>query len=89
MKGPDVAWVSKERWDKLTLQREKIQFPKLVPDFVIELQSETDNFIELKNKMSKWVEKRRKISMASEPTKPRNYCPILKEITMKFRSHKY
>lgn len=66
MKGPDVAWVSKERWDKLTLQ-EKKSIPKLVPDFIIELQSETDNFIELKNKMSKWVENGVKLAWLVSP----------------------
>jgi Uma2 family endonuclease len=55
MKGPDVAWVSKARWENLSL-KEKKSIPKLVPDFIIELQSETYNQAELKQKMVKWME---------------------------------
>lgn len=54
MRGPDVAWVQKERWDKLSLQ-EKKSFPKLVPDFVVELASETDKLDDVKDKMKKWI----------------------------------
>jgi Uma2 family endonuclease len=66
MKGPDVAWVSKERWEELTLS-EKKSIPKLVPDFIIELQSETDNITELKNKMSKWIENGVKLAWLVSP----------------------
>jgi Uma2 family endonuclease len=54
MHGPDVAWISKERWDSL-IASEKKSIPKIVPDFIIVLQSETDNIKELKQKMTKWV----------------------------------
>jgi Uma2 family endonuclease len=55
MKGPDVAWVSKASWENLSL-KEKKSIPKIVPDFIIELQSETYNQAELKQKMVKWME---------------------------------
>ena len=54
MRGPDVAWISKERWNQLSLKEQK-SIPQIVPDFIIELQSETDNIKELKQKMTKWV----------------------------------
>jgi Uma2 family endonuclease len=47
MKGPDVAWISNARWENLSL-KEKKSIPKIVPDFIIELQSETYNQAELK-----------------------------------------
>lgn len=55
MRGPDVAWITKERWDALRID-EKKSFPKLAPDFVVELASESDNIEELKQKMTKWIQ---------------------------------
>ncbi|MBN3896807.1 MAG: Uma2 family endonuclease [Nostoc sp. NOS(2021)] len=40
-RSPDAAWVKLERWEALTLEERK-KFPPLVPDFAIELRSETD-----------------------------------------------
>ncbi|QHV95812.1 Uma2 family endonuclease [Spirosoma endbachense] len=54
LKAPDVAWIRKDRWDALSLD-EKKSFPYLAPDFVLELQSDSDNINDLKSKMEKWV----------------------------------
>lgn len=54
MRGPDVAWVRKERWEELSFE-EKKSFPKLVPDFIVELLSDSDRLEEIKDKMKKWV----------------------------------
>lgn len=54
MKGPDAAFITNEKWNSLTLQQQK-SIPYLVPDFVIELRSDTDNLNELKSKMEKWI----------------------------------
>ncbi|GAB3506988.1 Uma2 family endonuclease [Spirosoma knui] len=54
MRAPDVAWISRERWESLSKQ-EKHSFPHLAPDFVLELESDTDNINELKIKMEKWL----------------------------------
>lgn len=54
MRAPDLAWVKKERWDALT-KAEKKSFAYLAPDFVLELQSDTDSLPELKLKMEKWI----------------------------------
>lgn len=54
-RSPDVAWVTNERWDLLTLeQREK--FPPLCPDFVIELRSRTDSLGQLQEKMLEYLQ---------------------------------
>lgn len=66
MKGPDVAWVAIGRWDNLSMA-EKKSIPKLVPDFIIELQSENDNISELKNKMGKWMENGVKLAWLVSP----------------------
>lgn len=55
MRVPDVAWIKLDRWNALTMA-EKKSFPRLVPDFIIELKSESDSLADLKAKMLKWVE---------------------------------
>lgn len=55
MRIPDAAWIRLDRWKALSMA-EKKSFLRLVPDFVIELKSETDSLTELKAKMRKWVE---------------------------------
>ncbi len=54
-RSPDVAWISRERWNGLT-EREQEQFPPLCPDFVIELRSATDSLTLAKKKMTDvWI----------------------------------
>lgn len=54
-RSPDVAWISRERWDGLT-EREKEQFPPVCPDFVIELLSPSDSLNTTKKKMQEvWI----------------------------------
>ena len=54
MRAPDLAWVRIERWTALS-KKEKHSFPYLAPDFIIELESDTDSLAKLKSKMKKWV----------------------------------
>lgn len=49
-RSPDVAWISRVRWEALT-EREQEQFPPICPDFVIELLSATDSLKVAKKKM--------------------------------------
>jgi Uma2 family endonuclease len=53
-RGPDAAWVSGERWKRLT-RDEQESFSKLAPDFVVELRSKSDNLKRLKEKMEEYV----------------------------------
>lgn len=55
MRVPDLAWISLDRWKALSMA-EKKSFLRLVPDFIIELKSETESLLELKAKMQKWVD---------------------------------
>ena len=55
MRVPDVAWIRIDRWNALG-DDEKKSFPHMAPDFVIELQSETDSLRVLQRKMIKWIE---------------------------------
>lgn len=54
VRSPDAAWVSKERWERLT-EKEKEQFPPICPDFVIELLSVSDELASTQLKMREWI----------------------------------
>ncbi|MFN6560962.1 MAG: Uma2 family endonuclease [Nostoc sp. ChiSLP01] len=54
-RSPDAAWVKLERWEALTPEQRK-KFPPLVPDFVIELRSETDRLQPIQEKMQEYIE---------------------------------
>ena len=47
---PDAAWMTKARWDALS-PKERQSFAQVVPDFVIEVCSPTDDLKKLKQKM--------------------------------------
>jgi Uma2 family endonuclease len=53
--SPDAAWVSNERLASLS-KRELRQFPRLVPEFVIEVMSPSDRLATAQKKMSLWAE---------------------------------
>jgi len=53
--SPDASWVSKERWEALTLSQQKEEFSPLVPDFVVELRSSSDTMKKLRDKMQEYI----------------------------------
>jgi Uma2 family endonuclease len=53
--SPDAAWVSNERLASLS-KRELRQFPRLVPEFVIEVMSPSDRLVSAQKKMKLWAE---------------------------------
>lgn len=54
-RSPDAAWVSRARWEKLN-EEERLKFPPLAPDFVVELRSTSDPLAGLMSKMDEYVE---------------------------------
>jgi Uma2 family endonuclease len=52
-RSPDAAWVELSRWEALTSEQ-RIKFPPLAPDFVIELRSATDRLPPLREKMAEY-----------------------------------
>ncbi|MDJ0661135.1 MAG: Uma2 family endonuclease [Crocosphaera sp.] len=54
-RSPDVAWISKERWDSLS-PRQKQKFPPICPDFIIELRSSSDRLQPLQEKMLEYLD---------------------------------
>lgn len=54
-RSPDVAWITRSRWDALTPEQRQ-KFPPIAPDFVIELRSRTDSLKDLQEKMQEYIE---------------------------------
>lgn len=53
-RSPDLAWITIEKWEKLTLEQKK-KFLPLCPDFAIELVSETDEVTDTQIKMQEYI----------------------------------
>jgi Uma2 family endonuclease len=54
-RSPDVSWMTREKWNSLS-DAEKKTFSRIVPDFVIELRSFSDDLKPLQNKMKEYME---------------------------------
>ena len=54
-RAPNASWVSREKWDALTLE-EQDKFLPLCPDFVVELMSPSDTLEKTRAKMREYVE---------------------------------
>ena len=55
MRSPDACWVNETKWSQLT-ETQKKKFPPIVPDFIVEIRSESDSLKMLRAKMEEWVE---------------------------------
>jgi Uma2 family endonuclease len=54
-RSPDVSWVARDRWQKLTPEQ-RTKFPPIAPDFVLELMSPTDSLEVTQAKMEEYLE---------------------------------
>jgi Uma2 family endonuclease len=54
VRAADASWVSWPRLNGLSPQSRKV-FPKLCPEFVIEVRSETDSLADQREKMRMWI----------------------------------
>ncbi len=53
VRSPDVAWVSRKRWDVIP-EADRQGFAPLCPDFVVEIRSKSDDLKVLKDKMEEY-----------------------------------
>jgi Uma2 family endonuclease len=51
---PDAAWVSNEALSRLT-PKQRTEFPRLAPEFIIEVMSPSDRLKPAKAKMEQWI----------------------------------
>jgi len=54
VRGADVSWLSDEKWNHIP-EAERKRFARVVPDFVLELRSASDQLPDLQHKMDKWI----------------------------------
>ncbi len=72
MRAPDVAWVSKEKWENLSTEEQE-KFPPIAPDFIIEVRSKSDSIKDLKNKMKEWIENGCQLAWLVDPVEQKAY----------------
>ena len=53
-RGPDAAWISLERWNRLS-EEEQEKVPVICPDFVVELRSPSDRLADIHEKMEEYI----------------------------------
>lgn len=72
MRAPDVAWVHRDRWEKLRPEDQE-KFPPLTPDFIIEIRSKSDSLQELKQKMLEWIANGCQLAWLVDPLEQKAY----------------
>ncbi|UXE58865.1 MAG: Uma2 family endonuclease [Woronichinia naegeliana WA131] len=84
-RSPDVAWVSRERWQSLTPEQQD-NFPPLCPDFVVELRSKSDSLKNLQDKMQEYLENGLQLgwlidiqNQTVEVYRPQQACEVLQK----------
>jgi Uma2 family endonuclease len=70
IRSPDASWVSQERWEALTPE-DKTTFPKICPDFVVELRSRSDQLKPLQDKMREYHDNGARLSWLIDPQSSR------------------
>src|SRR6266581_4407821 len=55
-RSPDAFWILNEKYYALSKEEREERFARIVPDFVVELRSKSDNLRKLQNKMSEYIE---------------------------------
>lgn len=72
-RAPDAFWISKEKYFALPEKEREEGFAHIVPDFVIELRSKSDNLKKLKNKMLEYIENGVSLGWLIDPTEKKVY----------------
>ncbi len=55
MRSPDVAWITKEKWENLPAKERSVFLP-FAPDFLVEVMSPSDKLSGAQAKMNKWIQ---------------------------------
>ena len=65
-RSPDVAWIPLAKWEALTPEEQRGFLP-LCPDFVVELMSRSDSWIQTQAKMVEYMESGCRLSWLLDP----------------------
>lgn len=66
IRGPDTTWIAKDRWDRVS-ERDRRKFTSIVPDFVVELRSSSDELLPLQKKMLEYIEQGVRLGWLIDP----------------------
>jgi Uma2 family endonuclease len=64
--SPDVAWMTLDRWESLTVEQQT-GFPPLCPDFLVEVRSESDPRKMIEAKMQLWLDNGAQLAWLVDP----------------------
>jgi Uma2 family endonuclease len=67
-RSPDVSWMPREKYETLS-PAERRKFARIVPDFVIELLSPSDDLAETQAKMAEYIENGVRLGWLIDPDK--------------------
>lgn len=83
VRSPDAAWVSYEKWNRLS-EDEKERFAPVCPEFIVELKSKNDKICDLQSKMETWIENGVQLGWLIDPVDQKVYIyqPQQKVTTM-------
>jgi len=70
IRSPDASWVSRNRWEALTPE-DKTTFPKICPDFVVELRSLSDRLRPIQDKMKEYLDNGARLGWLIDPQQQR------------------
>jgi Uma2 family endonuclease len=71
-RSPDLAWVTRARWEALTVE-EREAFPPLCPDFVVEIRSRSDSIDALQTKMDEYLANGTQLGWLIDPLEKKVY----------------
>lgn len=66
MRAPDAAWVRLDRWSALSAHQQE-SFAPVVPDFLVEIRSQSDSIRQLDAKMQEWIENGCRLAWLIDP----------------------
>jgi len=68
LRGPDVAWLTRERWNAVRKLKKKDRgFLKFCPEFVAEIRSENDSASKVEAKMEFWMARGAQLGWLIDP----------------------
>ncbi|MCB0579953.1 MAG: Uma2 family endonuclease [Phaeodactylibacter sp.] len=74
VKSPDCGWISPERLASVSREEREEAFLRAVPDFIIEVRSQTDRLAKLKKKMKNtWIKNGVRLAWLIDPTQQKTY----------------
>jgi len=73
IRSPDAAWIAQARWDALTPAQRR-RFAPLCPDFVLELQSPSDDLATLQAKLAEYIANGAQLGWLIAPETQRVYA---------------